>query len=128
VLGARRCWIALVAVVAVFLALGSSARAVGPSTPDGVAGTYGQGLALPSLDGATGAFNHTIAFELPAARGDAQPSLALTYRSGRGTGEAGEGWGLDIPPIERSPLSGWPRYADDSKPDAEDRYSYGGQA
>jgi hypothetical protein len=70
---------------------------------------------------------YVIPFELPRARGNSQPSLALQYQSGAATGEAGLGWSLLLPQIERAPLSGWPKYIDNGSPVAEDRYTFNGQ-
>jgi hypothetical protein len=76
---------------------------------------------------------YTIPFRLPAARGTAQPSLSLGYVSGAGVGEAGVGWSLSLPSIERAPLAGAPKYLDpgsapeQAKQSAEDRYAYSGR-
>ncbi|HEV8580641.1 MAG TPA: toxin TcdB middle/N-terminal domain-containing protein [Thermoanaerobaculia bacterium] len=107
--------------------LGSlAARGDPPAPADGLAGTFATATWSASMDGATGAMTYRIPFELPAARGDAQPVLSLGYRSGRGTGEAGESWALELPAIERASLSGWPKYADFGDPASEDRYAYAG--
>lgn len=109
---------------------GDAARAAGPTPPGGLAGTFTDAKQTfdAHVDGATGALSFSMPFALPAARGDAQPTLALTYRAGRGTAEAGEGWSLGIPAIERAPLWGFPKYRDDGVPKNEDRYTYGGAA
>ncbi len=103
------------------------AEGAGPSTPDGVTGTFGEASPQGAVDESTGAMGYSIPFQLPAARGDAQPSLSLHYRSNSGTGEAGEDWSLNIPSIERAPLSNWPKYLDNNIDSGEDRYTYGGQ-
>jgi hypothetical protein len=100
------------------------ARAELPSAPEGISGTFGESTSTPSIDPATGAMTYTIPFALPVARGDAQPVLGLHYRSMSGTGEAGEGWSLGLPAIERVSLSGWPKYADSGDPGSEDRFAY----
>ena len=52
-------------------------------------------------------------FQLSAARGDAQPSLALTYNSSYGVGYAGVGWTLDTPSITRKGTAGMPLFKDE---------------
>lgn len=70
---------------------------------------------------------YAIPLELPVGRGEAQPTLTVSYRSDRRRGEAGQGWRLNVSSIERAPISGWPRYADNGLPDDEDRYAYDGR-
>jgi RHS repeat-associated protein len=70
---------------------------------------------------------YSMPLDLPAARGNAQPTLALRYRSNSGTGDAGEDWSLDLPTIERAPLSNWPKYVDNGHEALEDRYTYSGR-
>lgn len=98
-----------------------------PTGPDGVSGTYGETSGRGIVDESNGAMTYSIPFDLPAARGNAQPALALSYRSNSGTGEAGEDWWLSLPVIERAPLSNWPKYVDNGNEAAEDRYTYSGQ-
>ena len=98
-----------------------------PTGPDGVSGTYGETSGRGIVDESSGAMTYSIPFDLPAARGNAQPALALSYRSNSGTGEAGEDWWLSLPVIERAPLSNWPKYVDNGNEAAEDRYTYSGQ-
>jgi Salmonella virulence plasmid 65kDa B protein len=111
---ARRA-IALAVALALFIPAGDSARAEAPAPPGGYSGTFATSIEA-GADGASGAMVYTIPFTLPAARGDAQPSLGLSYRSGRGTAEAGESWSLGMPAIERAPLSTFPRYVDNGLP------------
>lgn len=98
--------------------------------PNGLSGTFGEsgkgdgGSVLTS----TGAMTYALPFRLPANRGNSQPALSLTYGSTGGIGEAGLGWSLRLPTIERAPLSGWPKYIDDGSPANEDRFTYSGQA
>ncbi|MBL8610507.1 MAG: VCBS repeat-containing protein, partial [Myxococcales bacterium] len=63
------------------------------------------------------------------ARGVAQPSLSLTYSSRAGSREAGMGWGLSLPTIERQPLSGWPSFDDGEghDPAVKDRFAFDGK-
>ena len=85
--------LALLLVLAMIVALLDSAQAaVPPAPPGGVSGTYGLDIRTPGVDGARGTMSYTYPFELPAARGDAQPTLGLTYSSERGTSDAGDGW------------------------------------
>lgn len=95
---------------------GDPSVAMGPAS-----GTFGEGLGPASVSDA-GGMAYSIPFELPVARGDVQPGLALTYASGSGDREAGHGWGLGTPTIERYALSGWP-----TGDNSSDRFSYGGQ-
>lgn len=68
-------------------------------------------LAAASLDPSTGVLSASLPIETPAARGSSQPGLALLYNSMAGFGEAGIGWGLNIPVIERhGPTGGVPNY------------------
>jgi hypothetical protein len=77
--------------------------APGAETPD----------ADTSVDLSTGAAKSRFAFQLPKARGDAQPALALTYSSSVGVGFAGAGWTLSQPSIVRRGAAGMPRFTDD---------------
>jgi RHS repeat-associated protein len=86
------------------------------------------GAALATVDLSRGSAQSTIPFELPAARGQAQPSLALRYDSSAGVGFAGVGWTLDVPTIERRGASGLPRFLDGSYSDPlSDRFVFGGK-
>jgi RHS repeat-associated protein len=101
-----------------------------PSQPTGsdATGVFGEAAQYPHPDPVTGAMGYSVPFELPAARGQAQPQLGLTYSSSASDREAGYGWGIDLPSIERHPLSGWPKYIDNGKAADEDRYAYSGQS
>lgn len=115
--------------VITFLLGGDVGRAGAAATPpNGLTGAFGENDNASEVVPSSGAMTYSVPFDLPAARGTAQPSLGLHYRSGTATAEAGEGWSLGLPSIERAPLSGWPKYADNGLPDREDRYTYGGQA
>jgi hypothetical protein len=81
-------------------------------------------VALASVDAVTGAGVATLPILLPAARGTAQPSLALQYNSQRGIREAGIGWSFEMPAIERKPLWGSPQYP--TSPGAE-RFEFSGR-
>jgi RHS repeat-associated protein len=99
---------------------------------------FGGPSANPSLvavDGPNGAATSTLTFEFPAARGVAQPELALHYLSASGDGDAGLGWRFGLPVIERKPLNGFPNPANDPAnisthvlSGATDRFVYLGQA
>jgi RHS repeat-associated protein len=96
-------------------------NAAGQETPD-VAGVFNESLpSLPAANPNTGALQYTYTFQLPQARGLGSPRLGITYNSSVRDGEAGYGWRLNVPSIERQPLSGWPSY-DDTK----DRYAFDG--
>ena len=78
-----------------------------------------------------GAPTSTIPFELPLARGAAQPSLSLHYFPNE-DGEVGRGWTLQMPTIDRKPLWGLPHYASDPLPadpvtKDTDRFTFAGQ-
>ena len=72
----------------------------------------GSSDALISADPSTGVATSSLTFELPRARGDAQPSLSLSYHSNAGVGAAGVGWSLNVPSIERKNDSGFPHFVD----------------
>lgn len=67
------------------------------------------------VDPATGSVFGTFPFLLPHARGNAQPSLALSYNSSNSTivGYAGLGWTLNVPSITRRGAAGMPLFTDD---------------
>ena len=98
------CWTLLVIAAGMALLAGDSVRAEPPTPPGGVSGTFNETsetLHWPGIDGATGAMTHTIAFALPQGRGDAQPSLALVYRSGDRHGRS-RGELVARPPFDRT--------------------------
>jgi RHS repeat-associated protein len=95
--------------------------------PNGLSGTFGESREASTVVGSTGAMTYAVAFQLPPNRGSAQPALGLHYESGSQTGEAGLGWSLNLPSIERTALSGFPRYLDDGVPTHEDRFAYNGR-
>ena len=75
------------------------------------AGAFGESVrASGSADSKTGAMRYSYAFEVPTPRGAVTSTLSLTYDSSSRDGEAGYGWGLDLPVIERRPMSGRPRF------------------
>lgn len=97
------------------------------AAPHLISGTAGENLGSAHVVPSSGAMGYEVRFDLPENRGDAQPHLALSYASGASAGAAGWGWSLDLPSIERAPLSGWPKYLDDAPPPHdEDRYAYNG--
>jgi RHS repeat-associated protein len=87
-------------------------------------------LATARVQPSTGFLEASIPFQLPAARGAVQPSLALTYNSSAGVGVGGEGWSLSLPSIERHNPSGAPLFNDppsgQSATSAQDRFTYAG--
>jgi RHS repeat-associated protein len=78
----------------------------------------------------TGIATFTVPIALPAARGSAQPSLALSYSSAGGQSPAGLGWSIAIPFIARQTDRGIPKYADPAagKPwhPEQDRFVFNG--
>jgi RHS repeat-associated protein len=122
----------------------SSARADPTSVPGTTAeGVFGEGSSAGQgePDNKTGAMTYRYPFSLLSARGRPQPQLTLSYNSFSRDREAGYGWGLDLPVIERKPLSGNPCFTEEGIPIAcgerrkdangarisEERYSYNGQ-
>ena len=95
--------------------------------PNGLSGTFSESSGSPQVIPSSGAMSYAVPFDLPQGRGNSQLSLAIQYRSGAPTGEAGLGWSLTLPQIERAPLSGWPKYVDNGDAQAEDRYVFNGQ-
>lgn len=111
---------------------------VSGDTAEGVFGEGTKGYGEP--DSKSGVMTWTYPFNLPTARGRPQPQLKLTYNSSSRDREAGFGWGLDLPFIERDPLSGNPCFTDEGIPIScgegrpsgaslmsEERYAYNGQ-
>ncbi len=99
-----------------FLAPSAPARAQGAAAgeaggiPESGSLSLANALASAALDPSSGVLTASLPFDLPAARGSAQAGLALTYNSAAGIREAGIGWGLALPSIERSTIDGPPRY------------------
>ena len=78
---------------------GAAADPTAPGDPSrldnlGPTGVFVGSSNQPMPDPKTGAFHWSYAFQLPAARGLAQPELALSYSSAARDREAGYGWGL----------------------------------
>lgn len=92
-------------VVLAIISLGAVAEAdqTDPTTTNGAdSGNSGEGGTASSVETSTGAAKAIVDFELPPARGEAQPALSLGYNSQAGEGEAGLGWGLNVPSIVRT--------------------------
>jgi hypothetical protein len=91
---------------------------------------------LVTVDGPSGAASAALPFALPTARGSVQPHLSLNYLSDAGNGEAGAGWHLSLPTIERRGPAGGPvpTYQDQNARDPQstwdqfDRFVYNGDA
>ncbi|WP_027156688.1 RHS repeat-associated core domain-containing protein [Methylobacter luteus] len=122
----------------------SSARADPTSVLGATAeGVFGESSSVGrgEPDNKTGAMTYSYPFSLLSARGRPQPQLTLSYNSFSRDREAGYGWGVDLPVIERKPLSGNPCFTEEGIPIAcgerredangalisEDRYLYNGQ-
>jgi RHS repeat-associated protein len=90
--------------------------------PDGTGGAKSAGQPLQpaadvprsdaSVDLSTGSARSSYPFKLQTARGQAQPSLGLTYDSAAGVGLAGVGWTLNVPSITRQGVAGYPSFVD----------------
>ena len=92
----------------------------GPGTIEGMGESF-------SAQASTGIATFSVPFALPAARGDAQPSLGLSYSSASGSGVAGIGWSVGVPFIARETDRGLPQYNDQSTWHAnQDRFVYNG--
>jgi RHS repeat-associated protein len=76
-------------------------------------GSAGLSTATGSPDNPSGDARTSYTFQLPKARGDAQPSLGLTYSSSAGVGFAGVGWTLSLPSIVRKGVAGVPKFRDE---------------
>ncbi len=118
-------------LLALVLAFGISSAApasADPATPaNGPAvGVFSTPGGQAEVDASRGTLSHDYVFELPAARGVAQPRLAISYASGSGDGEAGFGWSLRTPVIEARPLSGWPEKNSGGGAARYDRYAVNG--
>jgi RHS repeat-associated protein len=83
-------------------------------------------LASFMVEPSTGAATARIDFVLPAARGMAQPSLALTYSSSGTRGAGGAGWSFNLPNVERRHTGGPPTYSD-LDPTTGDSFYYMGE-
>src|SRR5262249_28870876 len=81
------------------------------SLPQGSGKIDGMGESF-SAQLSTGIATFSVPFALPKARGGAQPSLALSYSSASGFGEAGVGWSVGAPFIARQTDRGVPSYKD----------------
>jgi RHS repeat-associated protein len=88
---------------------GVSSQAI--SLPQGGGKIQGMGESF-SAQLSTGVAMYSIPFALLSARGDAQPSLRLSYSSASGHGLAGVGWEVGVPFIARQTDRGLPQYAD----------------
>lgn len=86
----------------------------GGGIPESGSLSLANALAAVALDPSTGILTSSLPIETPAARGGPQPRLALTYNSAAGIREAGVGWRLNVPSIERQNRDGAPRYQDPS--------------
>lgn len=98
------------------------------SVPSGEGTVKGMGESF-SAQLSTGVATFSFPFSLPAARGGAQPSLALSYSSSGGFGDAGVGWSVGAPFIARQTERGIPNYDDQTTwhPDQDTFVFNGGQ-
>lgn len=74
---------------------------VGPAFAESSAAVLAGALAMASVEPSTGVFRAGLSLQAPVARGISQPDLGLVYSSADGVREAGMGWGLTLPSIER---------------------------
>jgi Salmonella virulence plasmid 65kDa B protein len=90
-----------------FVAQSSYGREFIPSVPsEGGVGIFNGSTADISVDPNSGQLEARIPFQLPEARGAVQPSLSFFYTPNYAVREAGTGWGLSLPNVERHPVSG----------------------
>src|SRR5262249_5430526 len=123
------------------MAITPRVRAQTTSSPSTGPTVKGKAISLPSSEGSvhgldesfsaqpsTGIATYQLTFEIPAARGDAQPSLGLSYSSTAGDGVAGLGWSLDLASIARKTDNGAPKYQNFTGFDPDqDRFVYGSE-
>ncbi len=88
---------------------GVSSQAI--TVPQGAGKIQGMGESF-SAQLSTGIATFSVPFSLIPARGDAQPSLGLSYSSAGGHGLAGVGWEVGVPFIARQTDRGLPQYVD----------------
>jgi hypothetical protein len=106
---------------------GASSQAI--SVPQGTGKVQGMGESF-SAQLSTGIATFNVPIALPAARGAAKPSLALSYSSASGAGDVGVGWSFGVAFIARQTDRGVPRYVDPPMGGAwtpqQDRFVFGG--
>jgi RHS repeat-associated protein len=137
----RRWKQAAVCIAGALLMLANQAARADPTGVNGapVEGIFGEGASgKGQTDSKTGAMTWSFPFILPTARGRSQGRLSLNYNSSSRDREAGYGWGLDLPVIERRPLSGNPCFTATGKPivcgsqganaQSDEHYTYSGQS
>lgn len=105
---------------------------VGLGVPESGSHSLANALAEASVELSSGVLRSSLRLILPAARGGPQPALGLGYSSANGIREAGVGWGLNLPVIERHNQSGPPAYVDPPAqgafdPEQLDRLTYKGE-
>src|SRR4029453_14651758 len=114
--GRMRRSLAFLVAVAALGSLPARAQSTGgdvsASIPEAGAQALAGALASASVEASAGVLTASLPIAVPSARGVAQPGLALTYSSASGVREAGVGWGLSLPAIQRSTRRGPPSLAD----------------
>jgi hypothetical protein len=100
----------------------------GAGIPESGSLSLANALAAVALDPSTGVLLSSLPIETPAARGAPQMGLALTYNSAAGIREAGVGWGLSVPTIERQNRDGLPWYEKAPANQTADRFVFNGSA
>src|SRR6185437_9208172 len=96
---------------------------VGPALPEAGSNALAGALEM-AVQPSTGVFHASLPIETPAARGGPQPSVGIHYSSAAGIREAGIGWGLELPSIERSGAFGGPPTYVDPEPTPSNVYPY----
>jgi RHS repeat-associated protein len=103
-------------------------------------GVSGQAISLPKGEGSiqgmeesfsaqlsTGIATFNVPIALPQGRGNAQPSLGLSYSSAGGHGVSGVGWSIGVPFIARQTDKGIPGYDDqEAFHHEQDRFVFNG--
>jgi len=106
----------LLAVAAVIGALPAYGQIIGgdvsASVPEAGAQALAGALAAATVEPSSGVLKSSLPIVVPRARGVSQPGIELNYSSAAGIREAGVGWGLALPVIERSTRRGAPTLAD----------------
>ena len=96
---------------------------VGPALPEAGSSALAGALDM-AVQPSTGVFHASLPIESPAARGGLQPSVGIHYSSAAGIREAGIGWGLELPTIERRGAFGGPPTYANPEPQPANAYPY----
>jgi hypothetical protein len=113
--------VAAISAVAQVAELGRASAQSAMSTGEGT-GIVGEG-GNSDVSAMRGSAKSAYSFDLPAARGEAQPGLSLVYTGNRWDGDAGVGWDLSVPSIETA----LDPYSTNVPTNAFGRFTWGGR-